>query len=759
MNASQRHQRLMDAFDAACERSGVERLRYVDEVCAGDPELRNELESLLAHDRSASPLDAPALGPEFRLDGAAGTTGPMPLPERIGEYEILGLLGEGGMGVVYHARQQSPRREVALKVIRPGRASADARRRFRTEILALARLRHPGIAAVYDAGTVATADGMQPFIAMEYVRGQSLAELVAQGGLSQSARVELLARICDAVEHAHQRGAIHRDLKPANILVETIDGVRQPRVLDFGVARLMDADGPVNTAVTQPGQLLGTLAYMSPEQLEGDPQAVDTRSDVYALGALGYELLTGRLPVNVRSVSALSAIRAVLEQQPVPMRSRDRRVDADLDTIILTALAKNREARYSSAAALAADLRRYLRRLPIAARPPSVWYALRKYAQRNRLLTAGLAVGVAGLVTGIVGIAVGLVQARQAAAELRAELEQRTATARFLTCEIVRNLDTIEGTIAVRRLLLQRLRNQVLDLRARAPHDLVLRITWAELLMRQSDLELEAGHYAEALQLREAALVEREALACESADPMRQAELSISLVKVGDVYKDRGELAAARPWYERAYEIDLRLVAAVPDSRLFLDNLAWSHDRLGYLELHCGSREKAEAHYRAGRDIVLKLLERDPLHECTLRGVQNTEGAFAGLARGRGDRALALEHQRAGLAIAERLLTDQPYNSVYVHNAVVCRLALAHTLAEDGSSEAAWHYDVAEQRARQSLVLDPGDVVMQSLLSQALQGRATAERRLQDENRGTADARIAEAGALATTSQPTRSDK
>jgi serine/threonine protein kinase len=213
------------------------------------------------------------------------------------------------MGVVYCARQDHPDRVVALKVIRPGMATTVFRRRFANEIGTLARLRHPGIAQIHDAGTVAAEHGEQLYIAMKYVEGEVLTRYAEARKLGLRARLGLLAKVCDAVEHAHQRGVIHRDLKPPNILVEDGDEGPRPRILDFGVARLTTVDAPVATMSLNGGQLLGTLGYMSPEQVEADPRELDTRSDIYAIGVMGYELLCGWLPIDVSGRTVFAAVR------------------------------------------------------------------------------------------------------------------------------------------------------------------------------------------------------------------------------------------------------------------------------------------------------------------------------------------------------------------------------------------------------------------------------------------------------------------
>jgi non-specific serine/threonine protein kinase/serine/threonine-protein kinase len=295
----------------------------------------------------------------------AAASGASALPPLIGQYRILRLLGEGGMGSVYEAEQDQPRRLVALKVIRAAWASPELIRRFEQESQALGRLQHPGIAQIYEAGAAETPFGVQPYFAMELIRGKPLVDYADEHRLNTRQRLELMAAVCDAVEHAHQRGIIHRDLKPANILV---DETGQPRILDFGLARAADSDAQA-TRQTDMGQILGTLAYMSPEQVLADPLALDTRSDVYALGVILYELLAQKMPYALSNLlhEALETIRLT---EPQRLSSVDRSYRGDIETIVAKALEKDKERRYPSAAALAADIRRYLRDEPIY-RPPA----------------------------------------------------------------------------------------------------------------------------------------------------------------------------------------------------------------------------------------------------------------------------------------------------------------------------------------------------------------------------------------------------
>jgi tetratricopeptide (TPR) repeat protein len=340
------------------------------------------------------------------------------MPDSIGGYRILRKLGQGGMGAVYEAQQENPRRVVALKMLRPGLVSNALLARFRHEAQVLGRLRHPGIAQIYEAGTHRPVDGAaQPYFVMELVHGPALIEYAESKKLDVRRRLELIAKVCDAVQHAHQQGVIHRDLKPDNVLVDDSGGDAQPKILDFGVARVVDPHGQTTTLHTSVGQIVGTVAYMSPEQAGADPSAVDTRSDVYALGVLCYQLLSGRLPHKVNPLSIAESVRAIVQDEAAPLSTVNRSLRGDVTTIVGKALDKERSRRYQSAAEMASDVRRYLRDEPITAHPPSTIYQLRKFARRNKGLVAGVVAALVLLVVAVVGTTVGMLRARSEAAK------------------------------------------------------------------------------------------------------------------------------------------------------------------------------------------------------------------------------------------------------------------------------------------------------------------------------------------------------
>lgn len=394
----ERYQRLKAIFESARRLDGAAREAYVETECDGDDALREEVLDLLRRDETRS---------EGTLDRVLADDG-VDAPEVIGRYRILGVCGHGGMGTVYEARQDSPQRRVAIKVIQAGRARPEIQSRFRREAEILGRLQHPGIAQVHEAGEYEVRGHTLPYIAMEFIEGLPLHEYARRHELDLRQRLELFARVCDAVEYAHEKGVVHRDLKPENVLVvegssttghEELRG--QPKVLDFGVARLVD-DELQATVTTGAGQLLGSVPYMSPEQARGDPGRIDRRSDVFSLGVLLYELLGGRLPIEIRDRPLADALDAIRHDDPVSLGAVAATCRGDLDTIVGKCLEKERERRYATVAALVEDLRRHLRHEPITARPPSTWYQARKFARRHRGLVGGAAATALALLVGLI---------------------------------------------------------------------------------------------------------------------------------------------------------------------------------------------------------------------------------------------------------------------------------------------------------------------------------------------------------------------
>jgi serine/threonine protein kinase/predicted Zn-dependent protease len=387
----------------------AERAAFLDRACGHDPALRAAVEALLrAHERSGDLLDLPDTGP---------ATANQPISEgpgtRLGRYKLLEQIGEGGMGTVWMADQAEPvRRRVALKVIKAGMNSAQVLARFEAERQALALMEHPNIARVLDGGQ--TPSG-RPYFVMELVKGQPITQYCDDKRLAVRERLSLFADVCRAVQHAHQKGVIHRDLKPSNVLVAPYDGRPVVKVIDFGVAKATGQRLTDQTLFTGFGALVGTPEYMSPEQAEVNNQDIDTRSDIYSLGVLLFELLTGSTPLThkrAREAALLEVLRVIREEEPprpstrlsttaeLPAIAARRGLEpkklsgllrGELDWIVMKALDKDRGRRYETANGLARDLERYLHDQPVEACPPSPWYALRKLARRYR---AALAAGV-----------------------------------------------------------------------------------------------------------------------------------------------------------------------------------------------------------------------------------------------------------------------------------------------------------------------------------------------------------------------------
>ena len=412
----------------------AERERYLNEHCGSDRDLRREVDALLSGDRSPHDfLDDTVLGARReRLEQAFDLKAqlrPVSLRESdvVGDYRLVRKLGEGGMGLVFEAEQDSPRRRVALKVLRPSSGLDSTLARFRHEAQVLGLLQHEGIAQIYEAGTFDLGQGEQPFFAMELVQGSTLLEWGRDR--SRDERLRVIVKICEAVHYAHQKGVVHRDLKPDNILV-TAAG--QPKILDFGVARATNADLMLTTMHTDAGQLVGTVAYMSPEQASGETAELDARSDIYTLGVLLFELLAGRLPHEVSGRPIPEAVRTIQEEDPTRLRSLDSTLRGDLDTIVGHALEREPQRRYPSAEALGADVTRYLAHEPIQARPASAVYQISKFARRHRGLTLGLVVSMASLIAGLVAsLTFALGEAR-----LRKEADQQRREARSLAYRV-----------------------------------------------------------------------------------------------------------------------------------------------------------------------------------------------------------------------------------------------------------------------------------------------------------------------------------
>ncbi len=400
--------------------------------------LSDETARILAEELFSDPVRGrrPSSTPSPPRDTSAGAAPDSGSSER---FRILRRIARGGMGVVYEAEQTSPHRIVALKVIRADHAGDDLLHRFRREAESLARLRHPGIAQIYDAGAMDTPAGPQPYLAMEMIHGEPITRHADGLALKPNERIDLFLGVCDAVEHMHESGVVHRDLKPDNILVNSRG---EPRIIDFGVAMFVGA--PDSTMNTEFGRLLGTMPYMSPEQVAGDPAGVDERTDVYALGVILYELLAGRLPHDLDRRRIHESLRAIREDEPLRLSAVNRLFRGDLETIVGKALEKDPDRRYQSASDLAADLRRHLANQPVTARRPSAGYRAAKFIRRHRAFVAITGIVMVLLSGGVVATSLqaaaadrARAQAEESANEASRQSERAEAVTEFLKSMLI----------------------------------------------------------------------------------------------------------------------------------------------------------------------------------------------------------------------------------------------------------------------------------------------------------------------------------
>jgi serine/threonine protein kinase len=458
----ERRLKAREVFAAAAAKSGGERSDYLRAACGDDAELLAHVASLLAaHDRAGEFLAGATITPsQLRSVTSAA-------PDTVGPYRIVQLIGEGGFGSVYLAEQEHPvRRQVALKLIKPGMDTRQVIARFDAERQALAMMEHPNIAKVLDAGATETG---RPYFVMELVRGVPLTDYCDAHHLTTRQRLELFVQVCRAVQHAHQKGVIHRDIKPSNVLVTLHDGQPVPKVIDFGIAKATEAPLTGMTLLTEFRQMVGTPAYMSPEQAETDAADVDTRSDIYSLGVLMYELLTGTTPFDAKELKAAAfgevrriireveppapstrlstmgeALTSVAERRRTEPAKLGQSVRGELDWIVMKALEKERARRYDTASALAEDVQRYLRDELVLARPPARAYLVKKFVRRHKAAIATASAVAAALVLGLGVATVGFVRAsrerdRAFAARFEERLQRALAAAALGEAELARN--------------------------------------------------------------------------------------------------------------------------------------------------------------------------------------------------------------------------------------------------------------------------------------------------------------------------------
>jgi len=622
----ERWRSLEATLDEVLDLPAAERPAFLASLRARDPALAGDLETLLEEHRAAEKEGFLGAGPDLPVPSARPG-------ETVGPYTLVSPLGQGGMGEVWLAEQREPvRREVAIKIIRHGMDTAQVVARFQAERQALALMNHSAVAKVLDAGSTPAG---RPYFVMEYVRGVSIKEYCEEKSLTTRERLELFVRVCDGVHHAHQKALIHRDLKPSNVLVTTEDGRAAPRIIDFGVAKAISeraTDRPLHTVA---GALIGTPEYMSPEQADLSGRDVDTRTDVYSLGTMLYELLVGVLPFDAgapRDGGYDELRRRIREEDPKKPSSRlatlgnplacetaarrgvdastlKRQLKGELDWIVMKALEKDRERRYGSAADLAADLERYLGNLPVVAGPASAGYRARKFVTRHRVGVAIAALGVLAL-AGFAG-AMALQSARIARERDRANREATTAkrALRVLT-DLFEVSDPSEarGNSITAREILDRGAEKVDKELADEP------LVRAELLLTLGEVYRSLGLYDAARPLVEKSVALRRA---QLGDRSPETLGAINLL--GGIQQDEGKLPEAEASFREALEGQRSVLAAGdPDVLTSINNL-------GLLLQHEGKLGEAERYLR---DAVALERRRAAPDDPDLLMVLNNLGSF-----------------------------------------------------------------------------------------------------------------------------------
>ena len=683
-------------FREALSRSLEERADFLDRECAGRPEVLAAVEALLAaHQKSGNILDQPVVqtvdsGPGLArvdatlehsrrpVDAASAVSRtedyrPMAAAGIViaGRYTLLEKIGEGGMGEVWVAKQTEPvRRNVALKLIKTGMDSRAVLQRFEQERQALAMMDHPNIARVLDGG--ATPAG-QPFFVMELVSGLPLTKLCDDVRLTTEERLELFVPICHAVQHAHQKGIVHRDLKPTNILVTIIDGKPVPKVIDFGVAKAVAGRLTEESMSTQFGAVIGTFEYMSPEQAGYSGVDVDTRVDIYSLGVILYELLTGLRPFDakrLRNAALTEMIRIIREEEPskpstrlstddsLPSIAALRQIEprkltallrGELDWVVMKCLEKHRERRYETASALARDIERYLADEAVEARPPSAGYRIRKFLRRNKGPVVAASVVLVVLVGGIFGTTFGMLRADRARAneaKQRGIAEANEAKA-LAAAEAERKAKEREAE--------QRAKAEKARDRTRQALDAMTSSVTGDSLTTQHEISDEQKKF-----LTEVLFYYQEFAGEKADDEPSRARTARAAFRVGLIEERLGRTAQAAAAYRLAIDGNAKLAAEFPTMREYRRDLAVIHNNLGFLLNGLEKRPEAEEQYRKALAIQEKLVadfSAEPLYRKDLAGSHHNLGL---LLAGLGRHSDAEQQYRKALAVEEQLVDEFP---------------------------------------------------------------------------------------------------
>jgi serine/threonine protein kinase/Tfp pilus assembly protein PilF len=674
-------------FFAARQKPPQDQAAYLDQVCGDDLALRRRAEQFLSAQAD--------LG-SFLESGAADLLATIDGPIRecpgtlVGPYKLMEQIGEGGMGLVFVAEQQHPiRRKVALKVIKPGMDTRQVVARFEAERQALALMDHPHIAKVLDGGET---EGGRPYFVMELVKGVPITEYCDQNQVPVRERLGLFLDVCQAVQHAHQKGIIHRDIKPSNGLVMSQDGRPVVKVIDFGVAKAVGQQLTDKTIYTQFTQLVGTPLYMSPEQAGGSGLDVDTRTDIYALGVLLYELLTGTTPFDKERLKGADydEIRRIIREEEPPRpstristlgqaattvstrrKSDPRRltqmVRGELDWIVMKALEKHRSRRYETPSALAADVQRYLADEPVEARPPSAGYRLGKLLRRHKGPVLAASLLLLALLGGIAGTTYGMLRAEERRAEAEAARERTWQALDAMTSTLTADSLTTQKEIsAEQKKFLTEVLTYYRELAGEKADDEQAWARTAKAALRVGYIQYRLGHKEDAIAALRQAQGDFAGLVGDfPAVPEYRRELAGSHNDLGALLRDHGQWHESEQQYRQALALLERLATEFPAVPNYRRELAGSHNDLGLALAGLGKRREAEQQYRQALALLERLATEFPDKPAYRHWLAKSRINLGRVLAGLGKWPEAERQYRRALALQEKLAADSPTAPAY----------------------------------------------------------------------------------------------